>query len=115
MFPTTNVVAYIMRLALFCFLSCAFPMINHFLRSMTLQLVFKNKEVGKKTFIAVTIGLLTIPTLVCMFYPQIASILGIIGSVAGLFIVYILPVITYLKKIKTECENPILAKAIEKN
>ena len=50
-----------------------------------------------------------------MFYPQIGSILGMIGSIAGLFIVYVLPTITYLKQVKTECEHPILANAIKKN
>jgi hypothetical protein len=29
--------------------------------------------------------------------------------VAGLFIVYILPVITHLKKMRTEIEHPLLA------
>lgn len=38
-----------------------------------------------------------------------------IGSIAGLFIVYVLPTVTYLKQVKTECEHPILAKAIKKN
>jgi Transmembrane amino acid transporter protein len=50
-----------------------------------------------------------VPTLVAILYPKVASVLGLIGSFAGLIIVYILPVITYLKKVKTECENPILA------
>jgi hypothetical protein len=56
-----------------------------------------------------------VPTVVAIVYPKVASVLGIIGSIAGLIIVYILPVITYLKKVKTECENPILAKALDKN
>jgi hypothetical protein len=50
--------------------------------------------------------------MITIFYPKIASILGLIGSIAGLFIVYILPVITHLKKFKTEIEHPLLAKAI---
>ena len=62
-----------------------------------------------------TLILLAIPCAVTIFYPHIASILGLVGSIAGLIIVYVLPVITYLKKIKTECEHPILAKAIDQN
>jgi hypothetical protein len=50
--------------------------------------------------------------MITIFYPKIASILGLIGSIAGLFIVYVLPVITHLKKFKTEIEHPLLAKAI---
>lgn len=50
--------------------------------------------------------------MITIFYPQVGSILGKIGAVAGLLIVYILPVITYLKKYRTEIEHPLLAKAI---
>eukprot|EP00350_Pseudokeronopsis_sp_OXSARD2_P013804 CAMPEP_0170568396 /NCGR_PEP_ID=MMETSP0211-20121228/81166_1 /TAXON_ID=311385 /ORGANISM="Pseudokeronopsis sp., Strain OXSARD2" /LENGTH=136 /DNA_ID=CAMNT_0010890263 /DNA_START=816 /DNA_END=1223 /DNA_ORIENTATION=+ len=59
--------------------------------------------------------LLLIPTLVAIFYPKVASVLGLCGAVAGLVIVYVLPVITYLKMVKTECEHPLLAKAIHDN
>jgi hypothetical protein len=54
-----------------------------------------------------------VPALITIFYPKIGSILGYVGAVAGLFIVYILPVITHLKKYKTQIEHPLLAKAIE--
>jgi hypothetical protein len=64
-------------------------------------------------FFTINLIFLTLPCGVAIFYPKVASVLGLIGSIAGLFIVYILPVITYLKKVKTECEFPILAKAID--
>lgn len=51
--------------------------------------------------------------MITIFYPKVGSILGKIGSIAGLLIVYILPVITYLKKFRTELEHPLLAKAIQ--
>jgi hypothetical protein len=50
--------------------------------------------------------------MITIFYPKVGSILGKIGSIAGLLIVYILPVITYLKKYRTELMHPLLAKAI---
>ena len=56
---------------------------------------------------------LMIPLLMTIFYPKIGDLLGIIGSFAGLVIVYILPTITYLKDLQTECYYPILAKAIK--
>ena len=116
MFETTNPLAFIMRIALFCLLFCCFPLVNHFLRSLAFQILFRGRtEIDQKTFTITTISLLMVPTLVAIIYPKVASVLGIIGSVAGLIIVYILPVITYLKKVKTECENPILAKALDKN
>lgn len=115
MFPPTNVVAFFMRLALLGFLFCCFPLINNFLRSLVFQFFPQDKEISDKQFKITTVILLIIPLCVAMFYPQIGSILGMIGSVAGLFIVYVLPTITYLKQVKTECEHPILAKAIKKN
>lgn len=53
-----------------------------------------------------------VPTLITIFYPKIGSILGMIGAVAGLFIVYILPVITHLKKMRQDLQHPVLAMAI---
>lgn len=35
MFSTTNVLAFFVRLAFFAFLFCVFPLINHFIRSLT--------------------------------------------------------------------------------
>ena len=51
------------------------------------------------------------PVIVAVFFPQIADILSLVGAVAGLFIVYMLPVFTYLAKLKTEVDNPTLARA----
>jgi sodium-coupled neutral amino acid transporter 9 len=115
MFDTTNVLAFFMRIALFCLLFCCFPLINHFLRSLVILLLFKDKEITDRVFRVVTISILVLPLLITIFYPKVGSILGLVGSIAGLIIVYVLPVITYLKKVKTECENPVLAKAIDQN
>jgi hypothetical protein len=72
----------------------------------------KDKEPPQRVFVIVNFINLFIPTMITIFYPQVGSILGKIGAVAGLLIVYILPVITYLKKFRTEIEHPLLAKAI---
>lgn len=60
-----------------------------------------------------TVIILAIPAFISIVLPEVATVLGIIGSIAGLVIVYILPVITYLKKLKTEIDNPMLAKALD--
>jgi len=75
-------------------------------------LIFRDKEVSQRNFVIINFINLFIPTMITIFYPKVGSILGQIGSIAGLFIVYILPVITYLKKFRTELEHPLLAKAI---
>ena len=112
MFTTTDILAFIMRFALFALLFCCFPLINHFLRSLCLQLFFKDKEITDRIFYPLNITILLVPALITIFYPKIGSILGLIGAIAGLFIVYILPVITHLKKFRTEIEHPLLAQAI---
>jgi amino acid permease len=114
MFEVTNPLAFIMRVALFMLLFCCFPLVNHFLRSLTFQTIFRGRQdIGQQTFMITTISLLVVPCCVAIFYPKVASVLGIVGAFAGLIIVYILPVITWLKKVKTECEHPLLAKALE--
>jgi hypothetical protein len=115
MFRVKDVLAFIMRFALFALLFCVFPLINHFLRSLVFQLLFRDKEIDTKIFFSVNTINLLIPTLITIFYPKIGSILGKVGAVAGLFIVYILPVITHLKKVRTEIEHPLLAKAIQED
>jgi hypothetical protein len=55
--------------------------------------------------------ILLIPLSITVFYPKIASILSYVGSVAGFFVLYSLPVFTYLQKLKDEIENPILTEA----
>ena len=72
----------------------------------------KDKEPSNLIFTSVNTINLLIPLMITIFYPKVGSILGKIGSIAGVLIVYILPVITYLKKLKTELEHPLLARAI---
>lgn len=113
MFEVKDILAFFMRFALFALLFCCFPLINHFLRSLVFQLFFRDKEITPTIFFSVnTIGLF-VPTMITIFYPKIGSILGLIGAVAGLLIVYILPVITHLKALKTKLEHPLLAEAIK--
>ena len=115
MFSVSDPLAFVMRFALFALLFCCFPLINHFLRSLCFQLFFRDKEITDKIFYGVNVVILIVPALITIFYPKIGSILGNIGAIAGLFIVYILPVITHLKKYRTELEHPMLAKAIQED
>ena len=112
MFANTDILAFFIRFALFALLFCCFPLINHFLRSMVFQLFFPGKEITSKIFYPVNVICLIIPASITIFYPKIGSILGYIGAFAGFLIVYFLPVITYLKLLKTQMEHPLLAQAI---
>jgi amino acid permease len=109
MFDVKDGLAFAMRFALFALLFCCFPLINHFLRTMVLALFYRDTEASQKVFLLVNFCCLIVPTLITIFYPKIGSILGSIGAVAGLLIVYILPVVTHLKKFRTQIQHPLLA------
>jgi hypothetical protein len=115
MFRVKDGLAFFMRFALFALLFCCFPLINHFLRSLVFQLFLRDRDISPRLFQIVNVVGLLVPTLITIFYPKIGSILGSIGAVAGLLIVYILPVITHLKKFRTQLEHPELARAIQED
>ena len=52
------------------------------------------------------------PLFFCLFYPKIGSIIGVAASISGFFMIYVVPVITYLKMQRLEIENPLLAAAL---
>jgi len=55
------------------------------------------------------------PLLFCIFYPKIGTIISIAGAICGFFMIYVVPVLTYLKMKKIEIEYPLLAAAIQEN
>ena len=57
-------------------------------------------------------GISIIPLLSAIFYPEIGSIIGPIGSVSGFFLIFVIPVMTYMKKKRLEIEHPMLAAAL---
>ena len=50
-----------------------------------------------------------------LFYPNVGQMLAYTGSITGLCIVYIMPIIVHLKKLKTEMDHPRLAEAVDNN
>ena len=49
-----------------------------------------------------------IPLFITIFYPKIVQILGFVGAFSGLFAIYFLPIVTYLKKLKDESNQKII-------
>jgi len=101
MFEPTSAIAFLLRITLFCLLMVAFPLVNHFLRTLIFTLIWGTLEVPNKIFLIVNTIDLSLPLLFAIVYPQIGKILSYVGSVAGLFIIYIIPVVAYLKMYKT--------------
>lgn len=56
-----------------------------------------------------------IPLSITIFYPKIASVLSYVGAVSSQFVIYILPTVTYLVKLKNDSDNPILYEANKLN
>ena len=110
MFSRFDVVAFFLRIIVFMLVFSAFPILFHFFRAALLKVIFgdgKGNQEGNgegtyitaKKFNITTCLILLVPLLVSVFYPQIASILGYVGSICGLFAVYLIPVLTHLSKL----------------
>lgn len=115
MFPYTNVPAFVLRLLVLGLLMTSYPLVAHFLRSVLMNLFFRNTEISKRIFFVTTFFLNFVPFLFAILYPNVGTILTYIGSLAGFLIIYCAPVLVHLKKLKTEITNPLLARAIHTN
>lgn len=127
MFALTSVAAFFLRLIVLNLVFNSYPILNFFFRAGLIKLYREfsrdktrdtegerpevNQMVDAWAFNILTIAIQCIPLGFSIFYPKIASILGYVGSVCGLVVIYFLPVCTYLTKLKHECDNPILAAA----
>lgn len=60
----------------------------------------------------VTFVIDSIPLFFAIVYPKVGSILSIVGAISGLFIIYIIPCVCYLKMLKMQITNPILAEGV---
>ena len=121
MFSRTNVPAFFLRLIVFNLVFASFPILNFFFRAgilkVYLELTGNEKPrdgeyiIEAQKFNILTVAILLIPLSVSVFYPQIAKILGYVGAVAGIIVLYGLPIMTYLVMLKNESENPIISQS----
>jgi hypothetical protein len=94
-FHYTSLIAFFMRLVVFLLVFTSFPLLMHFFRANIIKICFGG-QISKGHFILVTTLILLIPANISVFFPNIADILSYVGSVGGLFIIYLLPVVSYL-------------------
>lgn len=59
--------------------------------------------------------IILIPVVFTLVYPNIGTILGYVGAFTGFVIMYLLPVMVHLKRMKTRIQNPLLAEALDLN
>lgn len=76
---------------------------------------YSSREITRKEEIAMNVIIITIPLIFLIVYPSIGTVLGYIGAVTGFPIIYVLPVMVHLKRMKTRIENPLLAEALDMN
>ena len=115
MFNYSSVPAFVMRVAMFALLFSTYPLVHYFLNSMLLQIFWQNSEIKRNEEIALNVGLTFIPLLFALFYPNVGTVLSFAGALPGFLIIYLLPVMVHLKRMKTRIMNPILAEAIDHN
>jgi len=115
MFSYDETPAIIVRLMIYVQLSCSYPLVNNFQREILMNLIWKTTDVSDKKFKMLNICISIVPLCFALFYPKIGSILGYAASVSGFLMIYVIPVITYMKMRKIEILHPLLAAAIQEN
>jgi hypothetical protein len=124
MFGPTDKLAFLMRILLFFLVFFSFPILIHFFRSGIVKLVTKTPTehtgagneaaaASRPLFISLTLISILIPFLITVFYPKIADISGPVGAIFGCIIVYFMPVLTHLRKLRNEADNPVLSQVVE--
>lgn len=59
--------------------------------------------------------LILIATVIGSTFPKVGSILGYVGGFVGLGLIYIIPIMVYLKRYKLNLESPKLVEALDNN
>ena len=115
MFNYQDIGAFLLRIAVFMLLFATYPLLTFFLNGMLMRIFFKDSEPNRFVALITTVLITFIPFLFALFYPNIGTVLSYVGAIAGFFIIYVLPVLVYLKHKRTKLTNPLLAEAISLN
>ena len=94
--------AIFVRALIYIQLSCSYPLVNHFQRTILMNLIWKSTDISEYRFRVLNICISIVPLTFALFYPKIGSILGYAASVSGFLMIYVVPVVTYMKMRKVE-------------
>ena len=115
MFATTSILATIIRFCAFAQLLTVNALLISLERSQILLLATGTQDAGStKKNLLMNFAILILPYILAIVYPNVADIAGIMGALASLLVVYLLPVFTYLKYKHTAIYNPELAKMVQR-
>ena len=115
MFTYDQAPAILVRTMIYIQLSCSYPLVNHFQRVILFNLIWKTPNVSDYQFRMMNICISTVPLCFALFYPKIGSILGYAASVSGFLMIYVVPVLAYMKMREIEIKHPLLAQALQEN
>ena len=115
MFNYQQISAFFLRIFVFILLFSTYPLVQFFLTSMLLLLFWSKREITRREEIILNMVIILIPVFFTLVYPNIGTILGYVGAFTGFVIMYLLPVMVHLKRMKTRIQNPLLAEAIDMN
>jgi len=113
MFDATSILPTIIRLASFFQMFTVFPILFHIIREMVSSTLFKQPTMSIKAGLIFNFCAITVTTLIGFTVPKVGSILGKAGAISGLMMMYILPIIVYLKRLSLSIKNPSLALALD--
>lgn len=118
MYDYDDPMAVVIRCIFSIQMTFTYPMLNHFQRSIILNLFFRSRgyntleELPQSYFFYINASISLIPLGFQLFYPRIGTIMSLFSSFSALFMIYIIPVTTYFKMRKLEIMYPTLAAAI---
>jgi hypothetical protein len=99
MFGLNDKVAIFIRACTFCQLLAATALIFACQRAQILLLFTGSQETKSSiTNFSVNFSILIGPVIIALLYPHVGKLAGLMGAFGGLFTIYILPTLTYLKQ-----------------
>ena len=115
MYPFTSAMAFVLRLAIFSLIFSTYPLVAYFLYDLILRLFFKAQEPAKLIGVVINVGINLFPLICALYIPKIGQLLSVVGTISGYLIIYVVPVLVYLKHKRTQIMNPLLAEALVLN
>ena len=115
LFPPKHIAAFAVRVALFSQIMLVYPLLFHILSIQISLWLTKQPEMPdtqKKLMYLLLIG---INTVLGACYPEVGSVIGLLGSILGLGLMYIIPIAVYLKRYYLEVTTPQLVEALDWN
>ena len=116
MFPIKSIPGTILRLCAFLQILFVNALILSVERAQILLLLTGSPE-AKSTNVNLLMNFfILLPAfLAAVWYPKVGSLAAMLGAVACMFVVYFIPIVTYLKFMSTSIHNPELASIVRES